>query len=412
MLEQIQQYRPVLERTIFGLALLGVLDVVHLYLQKNRGFEGGCLGVTSLDSAAANESTFDCASVTSGLGSELFGISNVTWGFVFYLSLVVLTALIFWIQPKLRRWFHGARVGMLTGGFGYSLYLVYLQVGPIDAFCALCLVSATIATTLFGLQVAILVPSSSLPESPMPSRLYKRQVAVFAYLVTATLVLIGADFTFFGESGQASAPEARAASQSSTPPTGQCHLNQQKSPVGNQGAALISFQDITKGSADADVTIIEYFDPNCPHCKTYHATMKKLREQYADEVQFVYKPFPLRASSIPEIQALYIAHQSGKFTQMLEAQYARQGPGGINLTDLRSIASEIGMDPDVLANRIEQNNYREHILRGRKQAQGAGVGRTPTVLVNGHFVSSRSFECMTSFIQQAQNGTLGTSTSK
>lgn len=397
---------------IFGLALLGVLDVVHLYLQKSRGFEEGCLGVASLGSAAANNSTFDCASVTSGLGSELFGISNVTWGFAFYLSLVVLTALIFWTQPKIRRWFHGARVGMLTGGFGYSLYLVYLQLGPIDAYCALCLVSATIATTLFGLQVATLVPSSSLPESPMPSRLFKRQVAVFAYLVTATLVLVGADFTLFGASGESSAPNARASARSSTAPTGQCHLNQQKSPVGNQGAALISFQDITKGSADADVTIIEYFDPNCPHCKTYHSTMKKLRKQYADEVQFVYKPFPLRASSIPEIQALYIAHQSGKFTQMLEAQYARQGPGGINLTDLRSIASEIGMDPDVLANRIEQNDYREHILRGRKQAQGAGVGRTPTVLVNGHFVSSRSFECMTSFIQQAQNGTLGTSTSK
>lgn len=414
-LERLRSYRPVLERVIFGLALLGVLDVIHLYIQANRGFEGGCFGAASLDGASAAESAFDCASVTSGFGSELFGISNITWGFWFYLAVVALTVLVFWARPALRGWIHGVRVGALTGGWGYSLYLVYLQFGPLDAFCALCLVSATIVTGLFACQVATFVPSSSFFESSMPSRLFKRQVAIFAYLVTATLVLIGADFTFFDGAKEASAARAQTAQtsqRSSAAGSGQCQLDTSRQPVGNEGAALISFQDITKGSSDSDVTIIEYFDPNCPHCKHYHETVKQLQSEYGDDVRFVYKPFPLRASSLPEIQALYVAHQSGKFTQMLEGQYARQGPGGINMSDLRSIASEIGMDPDVLRQRIEENDYRDQILASRKQARSIGVSSTPTVLVNGHFVNTRSLECMKTFIQRAQNGTLASAGSK
>lgn len=410
VLDQLRQYRPVLERIMFGLALLGLIDVVHLFIQKSRGFEGGCLGVSSLDAAPTAESTFDCASVTSGFGSELFGVSNLTWGFGFYLAVALLTVVIFWMRPYIREWAHGARVGLVTGGWGYSMYLVYLQMGPIDAYCALCLVSAVLVTGLFALQIATLIPSSSSVESPMPSRLFKRQVAIFAYLVVATLVLIGADATFFDVEGQGAEGQKQAANAASSN-LAQCQLDPSKSPVGNNGAALIGFQDITKGNSDADVTIIEYFDPNCPHCKDFHEIVKRLQEEHGDEVRFVYKPFPLRASSVPEIQALYVAHQSGKFTQMLEGQYARQGPGGLNTTDLRTIAEEIGMDPNVLTNRIEQDKYREHILRSRKQAVGIGVDSTPTVLVNGHFVRSRSLDCMKTFIERAQNGTLGNSSS-
>jgi protein-disulfide isomerase len=173
----------------------------------------------------------------------------------------------------------------------------------------------------------------------------------------------------------------------------------------------VSFQDITMGASDAPVTVIEYFDPNCPHCKTFHEeTMKALVSEYSDQVRFVFKPFPLRGSSLPEVQALYAAHQEGKFTEMLNAQYARQSRTGISEQDLQAIASEIGMNPDVLMSRVNQNEYRERILKQRKKAISIGVNSTPTVLVNGHFAGSRSLECMKMFIQRAQEGNLGEST--
>lgn len=405
--EQFRSYRPSLELLLFGLSLLGLLDVVHLYIQQNRQFEDGCLGFATLESATPS---FNCAVVTTAPGSELLGMSNLTWGFGFYLSVALLTVLVFWAKPGIREWVQGARLGVLTGGVAYSGYLTYLQVGELEVLCLLCLGSALIATLLFGTQVAALVPSSSSIEPPMPTRLMKRQITLFLYFIATTFVLVGADVVYFNGQQRAS-EEGRAVASSEGPTEGtQCQLDRSKEPVGEKGASLVNFQDITKGSAESGVTVIEYFDPNCPHCKDFHQVMKKLVEAHGEDVRFVFKPFPLRRSSLPEIQALYVAAQSGKFSEMLDAQYARQSQSGISMSDLRAIAKEIDMDPDVLSDRVEQNEYRDQVLQQRKRAVKIGVDSTPTVLVNGHFVQSRTPECMNTFIEQAKAGTLGSST--
>lgn len=406
--ERLRRYRPRLERYMFGLSMLGLLDVAHLFIQQHRAFEGGCLGLATLGAGA---SPFNCAAVTAGPGSEFLGVSNMTWGFGFYLSVGLLTVLIFWAEPHIRMWMQGGRVGALLGGFSYSAYLTYLQVGPLEALCLLCLGSALIVTCLLGVQVAALVSSASSTPDSMSPRFVKRQIAVFVYFLAAAVVLVGADLVYFDATGALSPSEASSASVDPVPPA-QCELETSKSPVDNQGRSLINFQDITKGSGDAGVTVIEYFDPNCPHCKDFHQVMKQLVANHSEDVRFVYKPFPLRRSSLPEIQALYVAAQSGKFTEMLEGQYARQNRSGISMSDLQSIATEIDMDPEVLSNRIEQNEYRDQVLQQRKRAVKIGVDSTPTVLVNGHFVASRTQECMNTFIEQAKSGTLGASGSE
>jgi protein-disulfide isomerase len=242
----------------------------------------------------------------------------------------------------------------------------------------------------------------------MTDRLFKRDLTAYVYAVAIAAVLIGADLTYFNALKPATEEAAAAHEEQYTGAA--CKLDAQKDPV-DDPSSLVSFQDITKGASDVSVTIVEYFDPNCPHCKTFHEeTMKALVSEYGDQVRFVFKPFPLRGSSLPEVQALYVAHQEGKFSEMLSAQYARQSRTGISEQDLQAIASEIGMNPDVLMSRIDQNEYREQILKQRKKAISIGVNSTPTVLVNGHFVGSRSLECMKMFIQRAQKGTLGEST--
>ena len=404
--ERIRGYRPRLERFLFGLSLLGLLDVVHLFIQQRRGFADGCFGLATLESGS---STFDCAAVTTGPRSELLGVPNITWGFGFYLSVALLTVLVFGVGPGIREWVQGVRTGLLTGGVLYAAYLTYLQVGPIGAFCILCLVSAVLATFLFGTQIALFVTSSSSVESPMPTRLVKRQIALFIYFAAAAVVLAGAGFVYV-DGGQASSKAAPAAAAHESIPD-QCEL-EAKDPVAENGASLVSFQDITKGSGESGVTVVEYFDPNCPHCKDFHQVMKKLVEAHSEEVRFVYKPFPLRQSSLPEIQALYVAAQSGKFSEMLDAQYARQNRSGISMSDLRAIASEIGMDSDVLSEKVDQNAHRDQVLKQRKRAVKIGVDSTPTVLVNGYFVKTRTPECMNTFIEQAKAGTLGGSASK
>ena len=404
--ERFRRYCPQLEGFLFGGSLLGTLLVLHLYVQQVRGFAEGCFGGAALDAAS---SLFDCAAVTTGPGSELLGVSNLVWGFAFYGAVAACTVGLFVVESDLREWIQGTRAALLSGGLLYSGVLTYLQLGVLEGICPLCILSAVVVALLFGTQIVALASSSSSIDTPMSARLVKRQAALFVYLIATAVVLAGAGFV--------SLPEVPASTEASPAVSAsgggdECRLDPSKEPVGEQGTSLVNFQDITKGSAESGVTVIEYFDPNCPHCKDFHQTMKTLVEAHSDEVRFVYKPFALRRSSLPEIQALYVAAQSGKFTEMLEGQYARQNQSGISMSDLRSIASEIGMEPDVLKNRVEQNEYRDQALEIRKRAVEIGVDSTPTVLVNGHFVQTRSKECMSAFIEQAKEGTLAETASR
>jgi uncharacterized membrane protein/predicted DsbA family dithiol-disulfide isomerase len=402
--KQLGAYHPRLDKVIFAVSLLGVLTVTHLSIQNGRGFDRGCFGFSGLD---AGQMAFDCSTVVSSGGGTFLGLSNITWGLGFYLAVALLTFAIFWGGAAWRRWAHGARLAGIAGGALYSGYLVYLQVGVIGALCALCLTSVALTVLLFGTQVAVLSLDAQSTVTTMTSRFFRRDLTVYVYLAALATVLVGADLTYFKT--LAPADEERAAAHEEQFGGAACRLDTSKDPVPEKGASLVGFQDVIKGPSDASVTVIEYFDPNCPHCKTFHSTMKKVVAEFGEDVRFVYKPFPLGASSLPEVQALYVAQQENKFAQMLEAQYARQSRSGISKRDLRDIASEIGMNPDVLMSRIDQNKYRKKIIAQRRKAIEVGVDSTPTVLVNGHFLGSRSYECLSMFIERAKKGTLGTS---
>src|SRR5579862_6043024 len=50
--------------------------------------------------------------------------------------------------------------------------------------------------------------------------------------------------------------------------------------------------DPTKGPADARVTIVEFSDYQCPHCRQLYSVMQVIEQKYP-QVRIVYKDFPL-----------------------------------------------------------------------------------------------------------------------
>ncbi len=86
-----------------------------------------------------------CETVAESQYSDLAGINVAVIGIAGYVLLLV-TAL-------LRG--DGARMGgfaLSLGGFGFSLYLTYLELFVIEAVCQWCVVSAVLMTILFGLN--------------------------------------------------------------------------------------------------------------------------------------------------------------------------------------------------------------------------------------------------------------------
>src|SRR5574340_620263 len=47
------------------------------------------------------------------------------------------------------------------------------------------------------------------------------------------------------------------------------------------------------GKADAKVTIVEFSDFQCPACRAAHKLLPDLLQKYPDQVEIVYRQFPL-----------------------------------------------------------------------------------------------------------------------
>jgi uncharacterized membrane protein/thiol-disulfide isomerase/thioredoxin len=393
-------FQPVMDRLIFAIALIGVIVTVHLIIQQGRGFDRGCLGF----SAPAAEATFDCNAVVQSDAGKLFGVSNGIWGLLFYVVVTALSAGVAFATSNMLLRLKQVRAALIVFGFLYSMYLVSVSVFQIGELCMLCLTSAGVVTLLLILQaIQYFKHSIRTLTSPQRNLAYdKRYVAGLAVLV---LLLVGADVTYFSsleEAQPALAPVSPIAAGEGGVTSGVCTYTTETLA---DYTSLIRFDDPMKGSPDAPVTVIEVFEPNCPHCGALHPIMIQAAEQFGDQAKFYFKPVIFWPEvSVVQVHALYAAAQEGKYFEMLDRQFALQNPQGLSLGQLESIAAEIGMDSDAMRQRIQDGAYNAYVNRDDMELRmRRGISSVPMVTINGRVVDprSRTVECLGQLISEA-----------
>lgn len=395
------------ERILFYLGLFGILVTIHLYIMNERGFDRGCMGFTTSDVV---EEAFDCESVLDSEGGNLFGISNVYLGMAYYIFFVVLQLLIYRLKNYVSQ-LRFARLLFIAFGLFYSIHLVYYQKTVLDEYCALCLLSAV---TVFSMSILQIIYFSKFKLSNIFDR-PSNQFVFYPLLIT--ILVASVDFLYFQSLSinkiieeTPSALETKTEQDRSTKPTtlesiednniNNCSYNLKK-PVVSNYRSLINEFDVRIGNPGAPNVILEFFDPNCSHCRKLSRVIDEAMDAFGEDVYFVFKPLPLWKYSIIQIQALYIAAEYELFFEMLDHQFARQKPKkGLSLNELKQIARNLGMDEVSMAQRIQNDEYRSYIMQEHKKSRDAGIKSAPTLLINGKTVSSKSrtFECISEFL--------------
>ena len=77
--------------------------------------------------------------------------------------------------------------------------------------------------------------------------------------------------------------------------------------------------DHIQGAADADVTLVEYGDYECPQCVRAYWIVKKVQEKMGDRLRFVFRNFPLTQAhphALHAAEATEIAATQDKFWEM------------------------------------------------------------------------------------------------
>lgn len=152
--------------------------------------------------------------------------------------------------------------------------------------------------------------------------------------------------------------------------------------------------DHTKGNAEAEVTLVEYSDFQCPACKAAYPAIKALSEQYGDRVAIGYRHFPLRAihpNAQLAAQAAVAASNQGKFWEMHDELFNTQSSWANvkNPTNLfENMAEKIGLDSEQFKKDLTAKATEEKVNVDYASGSASGVGGTPTFFLNGKLITN------------------------
>ena len=152
--------------------------------------------------------------------------------------------------------------------------------------------------------------------------------------------------------------------------------------------AQVTDRDHSRGPADAQITLIEYSDFECPFCKKFHSTMKEVLDAYPGKIKWVYRHYPLsfHANAGKEAEASECAYELGgheKFWQYTDKIYERTTANGTGfaLADLPKLAVELGLNKSAFETCLNSGKYAGYVAKSLQDGQAAGVKGTPCTII-------------------------------
>jgi protein-disulfide isomerase len=148
--------------------------------------------------------------------------------------------------------------------------------------------------------------------------------------------------------------------------------------------------DHVRGNPNAPIVMIEYSDFDCPFCKNFHETMKKVMQNYGTEgqVAWVYRSFPLEQlhPSAPHIAeaAECVAEIGGNdaFWKFADLVFGERGTNEFtNTARLEEFATESGVTANAYQSCMEEGRGKARVEADMADALKAGGRGTPYTLV-------------------------------
>lgn len=140
-----------------------------------------------------------------------------------------------------------------------------------------------------------------------------------------------------------------------------------------------------RGAAMARVTIFEFADFECPHCRQAHEAFDRLfaDPEVAQTTRLCYRFFPLTGheNARPAARAAVAAMNQGKFWEMHDLLYDHQTE--LSPAKYLEFAARIGLDRARFSADLELPATDERVQRDRTEGERVEIEGTPAIFVNG-----------------------------
>jgi len=165
---------------------------------------------------------------------------------------------------------------------------------------------------------------------------------------------------------------------------------------------LVTGEDHAQGPEDADVTLVEYGDYECPHCGRAYPIVKQVQKHFGKRLRFVFRNFPLsemhpHAEAAAEVAEF--AGAQGKFWEMHDRLFENQERLGEAL--FLDLDKELKLSATAMRQALAQKTFEARVRADFTGGVRSGVNGTPTFFINGQrHNGSFDFDALVSAVQQ------------
>jgi protein-disulfide isomerase/uncharacterized membrane protein len=335
-----------------------------------------------------------CHSVASSPYSVIMGLPLASWGAIFYSAIVLLGigGLIFWRDSgrAFLRW----AFWLAVLGLAVDLFLGYTMIFKVRAVCWLCLATYLINLAIIAglvkkvwrepkprVSLSAIFPGTSDAQG---IDLYYRNVIkgllIGGIVLAAAVGVMGSQFLAKSLTGNDRDRLARI-----------------KENLAHQKPKFIEVKNRPfMGSADAELTVVEFSDFLCPYCAKAATYLKLSGSGNHDKARFVFRHYPLDKSCNRRLskdmhpgacllaEGAVCAHEQDKFWEYHDIAFETKGR--ISGPVVHNIAANIGLDLNAFKSCLDSGRGLRVVKEDLAAGVKAGVTATPTLFINGRIL--------------------------
>ncbi len=132
------------------------------------------------------------------------------------------------------------------------------------------------------------------------------------------------------------------------------------------------------------VVIEEFSDFECPFCGRAFPTVEQVLDEYGDQVEFVYKHFPL-TSIHPRAQKAGEASECARDQDMFKEYHDKlyENQRALEVANLKQYAANLGLDTSKFNSCLDSDDKVSIVNNDLQEGRERGVSGTPTFFING-----------------------------
>jgi protein-disulfide isomerase len=156
-----------------------------------------------------------------------------------------------------------------------------------------------------------------------------------------------------------------------------------------------------KGNPSAKVTLVEFADYECPHCKRLQPVLRQIVEEFHNDVKVYFKHYPLPQHTNARLaaEAAVAANKQGKFWAFQDKLWDKQDE--LSPAEIEKLAKEAGLDVAKFRADLASPAVKERVQKDRAEGQALGLQATPTVYLDGReFTDTKDTESFREWIKE------------